>query len=177
MRKSNLRKTTLLSLIGLSTAQTSSWAEAFTVDGSSSTENLLSASASWGQAFTVDNTEVSTPASSLPTSDGMSPSLVVDTAAGAYATGVETAPGPVVVTSEIGDGTTSVITGIQSVVSGTKSFEMSATTTVVGGSGSKTASASTTEVVEATGAAVPAKGLKKMGFAGVLAGAAGVMFV
>jgi hypothetical protein len=175
MRKSNLRKTTLLSLIGLSTAQTSSWAEAFTVDGPSSTENLLSASASWGQAFTVDNTEVSTPASSLPTSDGMSPSLVVDTAAGAYATGVETAPGPVVVTSEIGDGTTSVITGIQSVVSGTKSFEMNATTTMVGGNGSK--SASTTEVVEATGAAAPVKGLKKMGFAGALAGAAGVMFV
>jgi hypothetical protein len=175
MKTSGLRKTTLLSLIGLSTAQTSSWAEAFTVGGPSSTDNLLAEpTTSWGQdqAFTVDNTEVSTPASSLPTSEGMSPSLAVDTAAPTVAPG-----GPVVVTSETGDATTSVISGIPSVISNTASFQTGSVTTMTGNLTRTIGAPSGTQVVEATGGAAPVKGLKKMGFAGALAGAAGVMFV
>jgi hypothetical protein len=113
----------------------------------------------------------------------MSPSPAVDTAAttvasGGYATSIKTAPGPVVVTTPIEDATTSVITKIQSAVSGTASLET--TTAIVAattGNFTRTASVSTTSIVYATGAAAPAKGYKKMGFAGALAGAAGVMFV
>jgi hypothetical protein len=44
--------------------------------------------------------------------------------------------------------------------------------------GSSTESATSGSAIsDATGAAVPARGFKKMGFAGAIAGAAGVMFV
>jgi len=170
MRKSSLRKTTLLSLLGISTATTQSWGEPFAVKpaAETSTENLLpsaSPTPSWGDAFTVDNS-VSTPASSLPTSLAGAPSLAVDTAS----------PVPSnTVTEDV-----TVITGIQSAVgSRTASFDASSqsvTGTRSGGSSTQSATGAS-GLVEATGAAVPVGGFKKMGFAGAMAGAAGVLFV
>jgi hypothetical protein len=173
MRKSSLRKTTLLSLLGISSAATSSWGEPFAVDpvATTSTENLLSSASptsSWGDAFTVDNSAVSTPATSLSTSEAGAPSLAVDTAS------------PVPPNTATADVT--VVTGIQSAIgSRSRSFDASAGTQSVTGTdsaGSGTQSAtSTTALVEATGAAVPGRGFKKMGFAGAFAGAAGVILM
>lgn len=166
MRKSSLRKTTLLSLLGISSAQTSSWGEPFAVDpaattSSSSTDNLIppaSSTPTWGDAFSVDNSAVVTPTSSLPTSDATAPSLAVDTAS------------PVPLNPATSDVT--VISGIQSVVaSRSASFDTSASTQSATGTSSGSAAA------EATGAAAPARGFKKMGLAGAIAGAAGVMFM
>lgn len=173
MRKSSLRKTTLLSLLGVSSAQTSSWGEPFTVEptATTSTDNLLpsaSPTPTWGDAFSVDNSAVITPSSSLPTSDAGAPSLAVDTSS----------PIPSnVVTSDV-----TVISGIQSVVaSRSASFDTNASTQSVTGTSSAESTQSTTSsgtaAVEATGAAVPVRGFKKMGLAGAIAGAAGVMFV
>jgi hypothetical protein len=65
-----------------------------------------------------------------------------------------------------------VISGIQSVVaSRSASFDTSASTQSVTGTSSESAAA------EATGAAAPARGFKKMGLAGAIAGAAGVVFM
>ncbi|KAH6878796.1 hypothetical protein BKA58DRAFT_103172 [Alternaria rosae] len=171
MRKSSLRKTTLLSLLGISSAATSSWGEPFVVEpiAATSTENLLpstSPTPTWGDAFTVENSAASTPASSLPTSEAGAPSLAVDTAS----------PIPSnLVTEDV-----TVITGIQSAVgSRTASFDPSSqSVTGTGSLGSSTESATgASGLVEATGAAVPVRGFKKMGFAGAMAGAAGVLFV
>ena len=122
----------------------------------------------WGDAFSVDNSAVITPSSSLPTSDAAAPSLAVDTSS----------PIPSnVVTSDV-----TVISGIQSVVaSRSASFDTNASTQSVTGTSSaestQSATSSGTAAVEATGAAVPVRGFKKMGLAGAIAGAAGVMFV
>ncbi|KAF1940266.1 hypothetical protein EJ02DRAFT_467520 [Clathrospora elynae] len=159
--KSTLRRTTLLSLLGLSTstsAQTtttsSSWGQPLTVDNdaspSPSTENLIPAptTSSWGQPFTVANSAVSTPSSSLPTSAAPAPSIIVDVSS------------PSVSTSDA-----TVISGIQSVVSRDSSFDASVGLTTTAGA-------------QSTGAAVAVVGgYKNMGYAGVIAGAAGVLFV
>ncbi|KAG9188495.1 hypothetical protein G6011_02418 [Alternaria panax] len=174
MRKSYLRRTTLLSLLGISSAQTSSWGEPFAVEpaATTSTDNLLSSvspTSTWGDAFSVDNSAVVTPSSSLPTSDAAAPSLAVDTSS----------LGP----SDVEPSDVTVISGIQSVVaSRSANFGASATGT---GTRTGTGSAQSTESAtssgsaasEATGAAASARGFKKMGLAGAIAGAAGVMFM
>ncbi|KAH7372320.1 hypothetical protein BKA66DRAFT_468691 [Pyrenochaeta sp. MPI-SDFR-AT-0127] len=143
MRSSSLRKTTLLSLLGLSSSQSVTWGEPFTV------ENSATAAAS---------TEAL-----LPTpSQRPGPSLEVATSP-----------------PSISDA--SVISGIQSVVSRDSTFSVSlASTSQSGGTVSTpisgTGARSTTGASpQSTGAAAPA--YKKMGVAGVLAGAAGVLLV
>jgi hypothetical protein len=130
MRKSSLRRTTLLSLIGLSPRFT-------TAQATTSTDNLIPRqdTTSWGEAFTVENSAVSTPDSSLPTSEQAAPTVITGSN-GASASDV------------------TVVTGIQSLTT--------------------TAGAATTQ---SEAGAEGKSGFRKMGFAGVVAGAAGVLFV
>jgi hypothetical protein len=143
MRKSSLRQTTLLSLIGLSPRFTTAQAS------TTSTDNLIprQETTSWGEAFTVDNSAVITPSSSLPTSEGAAPSLMSDS---------------------------SIAPGIQSGAGRSSRFDVSVTESASAtGTGSGGAAAET----QSKGAAGGNEGFRKMGFVGVVAGAAGIMFV
>ncbi|KAJ5059330.1 hypothetical protein J3E74DRAFT_418838 [Bipolaris maydis] len=88
MKKSPLRTTVFLSLLGVSYAQTSSWGEPFTVEVSApaaaSTSALIPSIASpsaaptstWGDPFTISNSPIAT---LPPTSDSVSTSITVET--------------------------------------------------------------------------------------------------
>lgn len=130
MKSSTLRKTTLLSLLGLTSSQSVTWGEPFTVDNS---------------ATAAASTEALLPASSQQPG----PSLVASTSA-----------------LSVSDASTFSV----SLASTTQS--RSTVSTPVSGSAGKS---STGASPQSTGAAAVA--YKKMGVAGVLAGAAGVLLV
>ncbi|KAF1842694.1 uncharacterized protein K460DRAFT_367654 [Cucurbitaria berberidis CBS 394.84] len=165
MRKSTLRKTTLLSLIGLSSQQsTVTWGEPFTVDistpaaaSTASTENLLPSSSQHLLTHSI------APSATLP-SLSVSDSTVISNIQSAvsrdstFSTGSATSPssGSTVSTSVSQSGTTTSTPTTQS------------TRTVTSGSG-------TGAGAQSTGVAAPV--YRRMGVAGALAGAAGVLFV
>jgi hypothetical protein len=147
MRKSTSLTATLLSLIGLSSQQQQT--------------------SSWGQPFTVDNAATSSQELLLPasTSNGIPVPLPAQSSA---VTPSQATPSP-------------SLPGIQSRVGGSaiSSFSVSLATptgsagtvsTPLGGSGTSAGASA----AQSSGAAV---GMKKMGVAGVLAGAAGVMMI
>jgi hypothetical protein len=141
MRKSSLRRTTLFSLIGLSSTQSTS---------------------SWGQPFSVDNGATSSQVNLIPSS--ISPTSIhpIQSAVSGIAS-LDTASSTSLSGSHSGS---SSPTGSRSSTSASTTGSRSLT--------SASTTASSAIAVQSTGAAVVGR---QMGFAGVLAGAAGVLFV
>jgi hypothetical protein len=145
MKSSSYRRTTLLSLLGLGTAQSTS---------------------SWGQPFTVDNAATLSSSSKetlLASSSPASVSPLVSQDASSLSASIRGPP------------------PIQTGVTRDSSFAVSSTSSgIVSGtiSGTRTGSTATGAGVQSTGAAGQVQvGVKKMGVVGVMAGAAGVLFV
>ncbi|KAF9699928.1 hypothetical protein EKO04_002345 [Ascochyta lentis] len=168
MRFSLLRNSALLSLLGLSSAQsTSSWGEPFNVDVS--TESLLPSSQ---QALT------NLVGTNTPATTGLAPLVPIT---GAFSTTIPT---------ELASASTSAPTGVVTVSSSVTGSAASSRASASAASSSASASASAASsrasssgsgaATQSTAAAAPVgiQGQQKMmGVAGALAGAAGVLFI
>ncbi|CAO2656627.1 Nn.00g054300.m01.CDS01 [Neocucurbitaria sp. VM-36] len=177
MRKSTLRRTTLLSLIGLSTQQsTVTWGEPFTVDNSL-TDTIPAATAAPTESTEALLSQASSP---VPISQASSHALLTDS--------ITPTPSPsptAPVLSAASSDVTSVMSSMQSGVSLDSTFSVSlASPSGSSGTASTPVSQSVRTVsvsggaTESTGgAAAAATGYRKMGVVGALAGAAGVLLV
>jgi hypothetical protein len=167
MKSSSLRRTTLLSILGLSSAQsTSSWGEPFTVDnGATSSQETLLPSSAPAPPASVSTPLVSDAITSIA-SEGTTSLSASIRGPPPIQTGVprDSSFAANVSSSVVG----SVSSGISS---GTTSGSVTGTT-----SGSGRASSTGSAGSQSTGGAMPVQ-LKKMGVVGAMAGAAGVLFV
>lgn len=157
MRKSTLRQTTLLSLLGLSTQQSvSSWGEPFTVAPYSTPSTLIPGNTP---------TAASSQQSLLPSSNHRSGASSIHASSASPRSSTAASGSPSSAPSASSQSPTSSFT-----VSLPQTTQSALTvSTPLSGRAS-----STTVAVQSTGGAVP---LRKMGLAGVMAGAAGVLVI
>ncbi|EMD85157.1 hypothetical protein COCC4DRAFT_34885 [Bipolaris maydis ATCC 48331] len=172
MKKSPLRTTVFLSLLGVSYAQTSSWGEPFTVEVSApaaaSTSALIPSIASpsaaptstWGDPFTISNSPIAT---LPPTSDSVSTSITVET--------------PTFVTSSTVVSSTVVSTTLV-VSSESRTTSAPSRTSTTETSSSSASPTNLSETSQPTGAAAAhGRGYCKWTFTGAVVGAVGAMLV
>src|SRR5690242_14400737 len=156
MRLPLLRTSALCSLLGLSSAQSSTWAQTQPFDVDVSTESLLSS---------VQQPLTNVVASSTPSTTALAP---VATVTGEFSTTIP---------SELSAASSRAETSVLVVSSGgsaASESSASASSSASLSSNSAASRATSSATVQSTGAAAPHR---MMGVAGALAGAAGVLFV
>ncbi|USP76911.1 hypothetical protein yc1106_04185 [Curvularia clavata] len=186
MKQSLLQKAILISLLGFTSAQTSSWGEPFTVDVSETAVAPTDATPSvavpspietstLGQSITPD---VSSRPTSFPTSFPISGSEIISSAVDTSSLAVDT--------SSLAVDTTTLVVSSAAVSSGNATMTSSTSSSGSSSSLRSTTRSSATEssttsaptsTASVPGAAASLGGYQKMAFAGAIAGIGGAMFL